>query len=160
VPRRCEHPRRLGVVEVGGELSASGFRLLASGLNEGQRYFSALARPFDRTHDFRHVAGAQDGVDLGNLGLQLIPVTLAEAAGDDQPLAGAAFLELRELEDGVDRLFFRGIDEGARVDDEHLGLGRVRGQCMSALLREPHHDLGVDQILRTAEGDETYLHKS
>ena len=116
------------------------------------------ARALNGADDLRHFAGAEHRVDLRNLRLQLVAIALAEAAGHDQPLAGAGLLELRELENGVDRFLFRRIDERAGIDDEDVGFGRVRRQRVAALLREPHHHLGVDEVLRTAERDETDLH--
>ena len=127
-------------------------------MHERQRNRAALLRAFDRADNLRHFAGAEHRVDLGNLRFQLVAITLAEAAGDDQPFAVAAFLEFRELENRVHRFLFRGIDEGARVDDDDVGVGRVRRQRVAALLGQPHHHLGVDEVLRAAERNETDLH--
>ena len=87
---------------------------------------AASARAFNGADDFRHVACAEHGVDFRNLFAQLVTIALAEAAGDDQALAGAGFLELGELENRVDRLFLRRIDERAGIHDQHIGLGRIR----------------------------------
>ena len=117
-----------------------------------------LLGAFDRADDFRHVACPENGIDLGNLRAQLVAIALAQAAGDDQALAGARLLVLGELENRVDRLFLRRVDERARVHDQHVGLGRIRRQRVAALLREAHHHLGIDEVLRAAERDETNLH--
>ena len=79
------------------------------------------------------------------------PVTTSRAAA-------AAFLVLGHLEDGVDRLLLRLVDEGAGVDHQHVGGRGIARQLMPRLLREPEHDLGVHKVLRTAEGDHSNFH--
>ena len=71
----------------------------------------------------------------------------------------ARLLVLGHLEDGVDRLLLRLVDEGAGVDDEHVGVGGVAGQFVPLLLGEPEHHLGVDEVLRAAEGHHSNLHR-
>jgi len=63
---------------------------------------------------------AEDRAHFGNLGEQL-------AAGDDQRASPAPLFQVGQLEDRVDRLLTRLVDEGARVDDEAVGrLGLLR----------------------------------
>src|SRR5207249_9966072 len=79
-------------------------------------------------------------------------------ARDDERTAAARLLEPRELEDRRDRLLARAVDEGARVDDEALGVLGPGGQGKAGFGEHPEHQLGVDLILRTAEGREMNLH--
>src|SRR5262245_49615937 len=112
----------------------------------------------DGADDVGDLAGAEDRVNLGDLFLQLVAIALGEAAGDDEAAAGAVLLVLRHLENRVDRLLLRAVDEGAGVDDQDLRARRVVGQLVPRLLREPEHDFGIDQILRTTERNQTNLH--
>ena len=85
-------------------------------------------------------------------------VALGEAAGDDQRAARAPLLQLRQLEDGLDRLLARPVDERAGVDDEALGVLGPLDQREPGLGQQPEHQLGVDLVLRAAEGREMDLH--
>ncbi len=109
-------------------------------------------------HDFRHLTRAENRVDLGNLLTQFVAIALRQAAGHDQSLTRAGLLVLRHLEDGVDRLLLRLVDERAGVDDEHVGVGGIAGQLMPLFLGEPEHDLGVNEVLGAAERDHSNLH--
>jgi hypothetical protein len=114
--------------------------------------------PADGLDDLRDFAGPEHRVDLRNLRLELLSIPLRHAAGDDEPLALAGLLQLGHLENGVDRFLLRLVDERARVDDEHVGVGGVARELMTGLLGEPKHHLGVDEVLRAAEGDHSNLH--
>jgi hypothetical protein len=76
------------------------------------------------------LAGADYGVDFGDVLLDLVAVALDEAAGDDEALGFAAVgdLVLHHLEDGVDGLLLGGVDEAAGVDDEDFGVFGARGE--------------------------------
>ena len=110
--------------------------------------------PADRLDDVGDFAGAEDGVDLGDLGAKLVTVPFRETARHNQALAGAVFLVPRHLENGVDRLLFGGVDERARIDHEHVRALSVARQLVPGFLRQPQHDLGVHEILRTPEGNQ------
>ena len=101
-------------------------------------------------------AGADDGVDFGDVLLDLVAVALDEAAGDDEALGFAAVrgLVLDHLEDGVDGLLLGGVDEGAGVDDEDFGVFGVGGELAAGVMEQAHHDLGVDEVFGAAERDE------
>ena len=105
------------------------------------------------------LAGADDRVDLGDAGADLVTIALDEAAGDDEALRAAAVgdLVLHHLEDGVHGLLLGGIDEGAGVDDDDVGVGGGLGQRGAVVVDQAHHDLGVDEVLGAAEGDEADL---
>ena len=111
-----------------------------------------------RADDLGHLARAEHGVDFGNLTAQLVTVALGQTPGHDQPPARAVLLVLRKLENGVDRLLLRGIDERACVDDEDVGGRRVTRQLVSRIAREPQHHLGIDKVLGTTKRNKAYFH--
>ena len=165
MPRRREQTRRVRVVDVGRARLRRGRRGLGIGdwglvgAHEVQRpRFRPARSARDRADNLRHLAGAEHGVDLRDLLLQLIAIALRHAAGDDEPPAGAVFLVLGHFENRVDRLLLRRIDECARVDDDHVGVRRILRQLVPRPLREPEHHFGVDEVFRTTEGDEANLH--
>ena len=99
-------------------------------------------------------AGADDGVDFGNVFLDFVAVALDEAAGDDE-LAGAALSFVAgHLEDGVDGFLLGGVDEGTGVDDEDFGVFGAGGEARAGAVEEAHHDLGIDEVFGAAERDE------
>src|SRR5262249_61158604 len=85
-------------------------------------------------------------------------VALGEAARDDERPAGALLLQLRELQDRLDRLLARAVDEGAGVDDEALRVLGPLGEREPGLGQHAEHQLGVDLVLRTAERRQMDLH--
>ena len=112
----------------------------------------------DQVDDPREARGAEDPVDLGHLLEDVPAVPLGEAAGDDEGAARAALLQFGQLEDRVDRLLAGAIDEGARVDDDALGVLGVLGERKSGLGQHAEHELGIDLILRAAERRQVDLH--
>src|SRR6185312_3287140 len=113
----------------------------------------------DRLGDRPDLVGADEVVDLRHLVRQLFRVALGQAPGHHQPLAGAGLLVARHLQDGVDRLLLRLADEAAGVDHDDLGRPGLGHQLVAGLGRVPEHDLGVDAVLGTAEGDEVNVHR-
>ena len=78
-----------------------------------------------RTH-LLHLVDAHEHIDLGHELGQFVTVPLRHASRDDERLAAVRGLAQRVvLQDGVDRLLLRSVDEGARVDDDCVGLGRI-----------------------------------
>ena len=57
---------------------------------------------------------------------------------------------LDHFEDGVDGLLLGGIDEGAGVDDEDIGLVDMGGEARAGAIEQAHHDLGVDEVFGAA----------
>jgi len=47
---------------------------------------------------------------------------------------------LRHIENGIDGLLLGGVDEGASVDNKHIGVFGIPGQFVARFLREPEHD--------------------
>ena len=118
----------------------------------------ARDRSADRLRDRPDLVGADELVDLGHLGRQLLRVALGQAAGDDQPLARARLLVAGHVEDRVDRLLLRLADEAAGVDDDDVGGLGIGDQTVAGVGRVAEHDLCVDAVLRTTEGDEMDVH--
>src|SRR5262245_944830 len=112
----------------------------------------------DQVDDPREVRGAEDSVDLGHLAENVAAVALGEAAGDDERAARAALLQLGQLEDRVDRLLAGAVDEGARVDDDALGVFWGGRERKPGLGQHAEHELGIDLVLRAAERRQVDLH--
>jgi hypothetical protein len=95
-------------------------------------------------------------IDLRQRLDQLLPVALGETTGDDQVRAGAAarLLPGGHAEDLRDRLLPGGKDEGAGVDHDDRSLFRAVRQEIAGFGEDARHDLGIDQILGTAEADD------
>src|SRR5256885_3857320 len=116
------------------------------------------SRLTDEVHDAREVRGAEDPVHFGHLPEDLAAVALREAAGDDEASAAPPLLQSRQLQDRRDRLLTGAVDEGARVDDEALGILGPVGEREPRLAERAEHQLGVDLVLGTTEGREMDLH--
>jgi len=104
-------------------------------------------------------SGAYDCIDFWDVLPDLIAVALDEASGDDDALGLSAVLlfVLDHLEDGVDGLLLCGVDEAAGVDDDDFGVFGTGCKLGSVVVKQAHHDLGVDEIFGAAEGDEAYF---
>jgi len=94
-------------------------------------------------------------VDFWQFLLKIPAITLRKTARNDEPTARTFFFESSISENGIDRLLRRLLDEGTGVDDEESGLRGLGGQGISFLRKETQKNFGVDQVLRTAQGDET-----
>ena len=111
-----------------------------------------------RPHDLLHVARPEHRVDLRDFGPELVSIALGEAAGHNEPFAGAGLLVPRHLENRVDRFLFGRLDERARIDHQHVRVGRIGRDDVSSLLGQSQHHLGVHEVLRAPEGEKTDLH--
>ena len=106
--------------------------------------------------DVLQFAGADYCIDFGNVLLDLVAVALDEASGNDELLSLAAGLKTGHLEDGIDRLLFGRIDEGAGVDDQHVGGFGIADDARAGVVEQAHHDFAVDEVLGAAEADESH----
>ena len=94
---------------------------------------------------------ADEGIDLRNRLLKIGAELLHHAAADDQALDPFS-LALGDLQDGVDRLFLRRVDEAAGVDDDDFSFADL-GRELRAVVRELGDvTLTVDRVLVAAEG--------
>ena len=117
----------------------------------------ARRRQPSRSQNRLQLARPDNRVYLGNILLDLIPIPLHQASGDHNPLGLAAGLVLHHLQNRVHRLLLGGVDKAARIDDNNLGVFRVRRQLRTVVVQHPHHHFGVDKILGAAERDEAHL---
>jgi hypothetical protein len=98
---------------------------------------------------------AEDGVGLGELLRQLLPIALGQAPDRDD-LAGAmgAVLEVGRLQQRVDAVLLRRLHEATRVDQRDVGVGGI-GHEGPAIGGQPAGQLfGVDLVARAAKRDE------
>ena len=126
-------------------------------------YYDRLLAPQRALQGRRHLvvaARADDGVHLRQLGDDLVPVELREAAGDDELFEPSRLLEPGRFEDGVYGLLLCVLYEGAGVYDDGLGLGLVVRELIARVRELFEHLLRGDPVLRAAEGDHAYLHSS
>ncbi len=96
------------------------------------------------------LAGADYGVDFGNVLANLVAIALDQASGDDELFGRAGGLVARHLENGVDRFLLGGVDKAAGVHDQDFGLFRTRGQARTGAVEQAHHHLGVDEVFGAA----------
>ena len=119
----------------------------------GQLEQVAHARGLAAAHhdvDQRALLGeSDDGVGLRQRGRELLAVALGHAPRDDH--AGAGLAAVGERERDVDRLLACGLDEGARVHDDEVGLGGRCGRGQAVGEQRGDDLVGVDRVLRTAE---------
>ena len=118
---------------------------------------SARRLAVDGLNDVFDLAGADDRVHFGNLLANLVAKALDQAAGDDQALRAAEFLVFGHLQDGVDGFLLRRLDEAAGIDDEHVGFVGARRQFVAVARQNAHHDLAIDEVLGTAQAEESNL---
>jgi hypothetical protein len=105
----------------------------------GDKVFRCSARSAsedtpDDWGNFLELVEADEGVDFAEFPGQLGGEALGHATGNNEALIGAATVEAAiamSLKDGGDAFGFCGIDEGAGVDDQDVGIGGVGGQIDS-----------------------------
>ena len=76
---------------------------------------------FDSLHDVVNASGSDDGIDLGQLGKDLLAVSLGKAAAADYALQLPVLFQPRDVKDIVDGFFFCTLDEGAGVYYDYVG---------------------------------------
>ena len=89
----------------------------------------------------------------GNLGADVIAVAFDQASGNDELLCTAGGFEASHFQDSVDRFLLGGVNEGAGIDDEDVGLPGIGGEAGAGLLQQAHHDFAIHQIFGAAEAD-------
>src|SRR5688572_16398229 len=101
---------------------------------------------------------AEEEVDLGQRFQQFGLVPLDHTADGDERTAVPFLLQPPRIDDRVDRLLLRGVDESARVDDDDVRFAKVVGR--GPAMREQLGDvpLRVDRVLVAAESDESEAH--
>lgn len=98
---------------------------------------------------------AKPAVNIGDFVSQIVFVAVGEAAGDEDFFHATGFLFVHILQDGVDGLFFGGLNEAAGVDDDDIGIGVALmggGDVVAVELTE--EDFAVNEVFGAAEGDD------
>lgn len=105
-----------------------------------------------------HLGGAEEEIDLGEMIEELLLVTLDHAPDGHHGLTRPVFLETSRLDQRIDGLFLRGIDEAAGIDDDDLrrrevadGLGAPSDEARKVAL-------AIDSVLVAAQSDEADSH--
>jgi hypothetical protein len=101
---------------------------------------------------------AKEEIDLGERRPELFLVPLNEATNGDNGLACTVRLVTASLDDGVDRLLLRRVDEAARVDDDDVGFLERAGRLRAVRDQFGEVALAVDRVLVAAEGEKADLH--
>ncbi len=134
----------------------SGFRRALRKDVEGRiRLRMASRRESYSGEDGFKFTGADDSVDFRDILLDLVAVTLdkgSPATDDTLGFSAVLLLVLDHLEDGVDRLLLGRIDEAAGVDDDDFGVFGTRRQLSTIMVKQPHHDFGVDEVFSGSRG--------
>ena len=132
------------VGEVGGDGGGVGF------------FGAAGEEVFGDGGDAADEVDADEAVDFREAGDEVAGVALGEAAGDEEFLVGGDGALLPGAaggDDGVDGFLLGGVDEGAGVDDEEVGL-LGGGAGVAGGEEVAKHDFGVDEVFGAAEGDD------
>ena len=117
----------------------------------------AFHRAFDAGGDVAVRADAEHAVHLGQLLVDLLAVALRETSRDDELLDAALLLERRKLEDLVDRLLLRALDEAAGVDDRDVGERRVVAQFKARVFEARHQHFAVHLVFCAAQADHSHF---
>ena len=108
--------------------------------------------------DLGDLLAAEDADDLIDLRALLAAASsflpLGQAAGDDDGADAALLLEVEHLADDAERLLPGRLDEAAGVDDDDVGPVGVGREGVAVLGQLAEHPLGIDGVLRAAEGNE------
>ena len=95
--RRGEHARRRLVVEIG--------RALISERNHRQRTRVRLG--IANAEDVRDLTGADESIDFGHFGFQLVPIAFDQTSGNHQTLRLALGLQSCRFQNRIDRFLLR-----------------------------------------------------
>jgi hypothetical protein len=111
--------------------------------------------PSEDLDDFRHFAGSNEKVHLGQFVGQFLRIPLGKATGDDQLLDLSFLFEPRDFNDGIDRLGFGSIDETASVNQHNIRIRRFVHHLVLVLLQQTRHDLRINQISGATQTHDT-----
>ncbi len=120
---------------------------------QGRRIAAQL--PIDQFNDTGTFGNTEKQVNLGQLLLEILLIALRQTTGHDQHPAGAAFLVVGDLQNGIDGLFLGIIDKGTGVDDDNIRLTFINNNFKALGRQMAQHHLGIDQVFRAAEADQT-----
>ncbi len=112
----------------------------------------------ERRNELAHLGRAEEEVHLGKLRLELRLVALDHAPHGHHCLTTTVGLASSRLDERLDRLLLRRVDEPARVDDDDVGVIERRRELGAVAEELREVALAVDGILVAAKSDETDLH--
>ncbi len=98
---------------------------------------------------------ADDLIDLGHFIEQLGLFPFRQAAGHDDAADLALLFEAQHFADDGQRLLPGRLDKAAGVDDDHVGPLGLGDERVAGLGQGAQHSLGVNEVLGTAEADES-----
>lgn len=104
--------------------------------------------------DIGIVVETQHRIGLGELGGELLAITLRHAADRDDRLGPALVLEVSSSHQRVDRVHLGGLDEAAGVDHHRICVLGLVDQPETTGLETSGELFGVDLVARAAEGDQ------
>ena len=106
----------------------------------------------------RHLARAENRVDLGNLRPQLVAIALGQAAGHDQRWHAPVFLcSAISRMVSIDSCFALSMNAQVLTMSTSASAASRVSWC-PCFLGEPQHHLGVDEVLGAAERNHSNLH--
>ncbi len=108
----------------------------------------------DDRHDLLAAEDADDVIDAGHFGEEVVLLAFGETAGDDDGTDAALLFQCQHLADDAERFLPSRFDEAAGVDDDDVGAVGVRREHEAVLGELAEHALGIDEVLRAAEADE------
>lgn len=140
-------------------------RMFRSGENAGSQVvvkirlnlFRLWRQAFAKRCDPPQLIRPDHSVYFRDILLNISAVALHQATCHYQSLRTTVLLVIRHLQNRVHRLLLSRIDEAASVHDNDIGLRRLRRKFMTVRYKLTHHDLGINQVLWTAETYKTNL---
>ncbi len=109
-------------------------------------------------HEVMQVREPQKEVDLGNLVLQFLLISLDQAPDGHDRFDVAFLLELSGAQDRVDRFLLGGVDEAAGIDENDVGVRQIGGHHRAVAYQVSHQAFGIDRRFIAAERDDAELH--
>ena len=104
-----------------------------------------------RLFNFIIAAGSDNGVHLRNFLQDFFLVALCHTAGDDQRLTDAVLLHAGQIQDGLNALFFGGINKTAGIDDNNICLCLIVRHGKASAGQFSQHMLRIHQIFVASE---------
>ncbi len=83
----------------------------------------------------------------------MFPIALDEAPDNHDFLFGMLPFDIDQLQNFLNRLFYRRLNKTAGIDQQHLGCKRVFPEQPSLFLQGAEHYLGINKIFGAAETD-------
>lgn len=103
--------------------------------------------------DMGYLIDSHESVDFGEQFWEFVAKALGHASGNNDGLTAViGIADGGRFEDGIDGFLLGGVDEGAGIDDDGVGVGGFVGDFEALLEEGAEHDFGINQIFRATEG--------